>query len=345
MLPLSCQEQIKVDLNEKHILITGGTGSFGQAFVQAVLDRAPKISRLVIFSRDELKQFEMSQRFDPNRYPGIRYFIGDVRDHNRLQRAMDGIDVVIHAAALKQVPAAEYNPFECIKTNVLGAQNVIEAALDSNVQRVVALSTDKAAAPINLYGATKLCSDKLFVSANNIRGNRDIRLSVVRYGNVMGSRGSVIPFFLERRKNGVLPITDPAMTRFNISLEEGVEMVLWALANAKGGEIFVPKIPSYRVMDVAAAVDSECEQHIIGIRPGEKIHEEMITESDSYNTVDCGKYYAILSQSGGYTLDDYCRQTNAIKVPPGFAYNSGANPDFLTVEQLRELIAKHVATK
>lgn len=331
-----------MDLTKKHILITGGTGSFGQAFAKTVLERTPDIARLVIYSRDELKHFEMAQSFDSRKYPGVRYFIGDVRDQDRLRRAMEGIDTVIHAAALKQVPAAEYNPFECIKTNVLGAQNLIEAALDSNVRSVVALSTDKAAAPINLYGATKLCSDKLFVSANNIKGHRDIRFSVVRYGNVMGSRGSVIPFFLERRKTGILPITDPAMTRFNISLEDGVEMVLWVMENARGGEIFVPKIPSYRVTDVATAVDPKCEQRVIGIRPGEKIHEEMITESDSYNTVDCGKYYAILSQSCGYTLDEYCQQRSAVKVTPGFAYNSGTNSDFLTVEQLRELIGKQV---
>jgi UDP-N-acetylglucosamine 4,6-dehydratase len=330
------------DLNEKHILITGGTGSFGRAFVRAVLERAPRIARLVIFSRDELKQYEMSQEFDTDRYPGIRYFIGDVRDADRLRRAMEGIDVVIHAAALKQVPTAEYNPFECIKTNVLGAQNVIEAALASGVRRVVALSTDKAAAPINLYGATKLCSDKLFVSANNIRGKRDLRFSVVRYGNVMGSRGSVIPFFLERSKTGVLPITDAAMTRFNISLDEGVRMVLWALANAKGGEIFVPKIPSYRVVDVATAVCPECEQRIVGIRPGEKIHEEMITDSDSYNTVDRGDYFAILPQGGNYGIDEYCREFGAQRVRQGYAYNSGTNPDFLSVEKIRDLIERHV---
>ena len=330
------------DLNDKHILITGGTGSFGRAFVKAVVERAPRIGRLVVFSRDELKQYEMAQRFPIETYPGIRYFIGDVRDADRLRRAMEGIDVVIHAAALKQVPTAEYNPFECIRTNVLWAQNVIDAALDAKVRRVVALSTDKAAAPINLYGATKLCSDKLFVSANNIRGWRDLRFSVVRYGNVMGSRGSVIPFFLERRKTGVLPITDPAMTRFNISLEEGVQMVLWALSNAKCGEIFVPKIPSYRVTDVATAVGPECEQRVVGIRPGEKIHEEMITESDSYNTVDRGEYFAILPQGGNYTIDEYCREFGAVRVRPGYAYNSGSNPDFLTVEQLRELMARHV---
>jgi len=330
------------DLNEKHILITGGTGSFGRAFVRSVLERAPRIARLVIFSRDELKQYEMAQEFDTDRYPGIRYFIGDVRDADRLRRAMEGIDVVIHAAALKQVPTAEYNPFECIKTNVLGAQNVIEAALASGVRRVVALSTDKAAAPINLYGATKLCSDKLFVSANNIRGKRDLRFSVVRYGNVMGSRGSVIPFFLERRKTGVLPITDPAMTRFNISLAEGVQMVLWALANAKGGEIFVPKIPSYRVVDVATAIGGECEQRVVGIRPGEKIHEEMITESDSYNTVDRGEYFAILPQGGNYSIEEYCQEFGAARVRQGYAYNSGTNPDFLSVDQIRELIERHV---
>ncbi|MBM3393526.1 MAG: UDP-N-acetylglucosamine 4,6-dehydratase (inverting) [Betaproteobacteria bacterium] len=330
-------------LNDKHILITGGTGSFGQAFVKAVVDRAPRIGRLAIFSRDELKQYEMAKKFPPETYPGIRYFIGDVRDGERLRRAMEGIDVVIHAAALKQIPTAEYNPFECIKTNVLGAQNVIEAALESSVKRVVALSTDKAAAPINLYGATKLCSDKLFVSANNIRGRRDLRFSVVRYGNVMGSRGSVIPFFLDRRKTGVLPITDPEMTRFNISLDEGVRMVLWALRNAKGGEIFVPKIPSYRIIDVASAVGPECEQRVVGIRPGEKIHEEMITKSDSYNTVDREQYLAILPQGGNYTVDEYCSEFGATRVRPGYAYNSGTNPKFLSVEQLRRLISQHVS--
>lgn len=334
-----------MNLATKHILITGGTGSFGQAFAKAVLERAPDIARLVIFSRDELKQLEMSQKFDTGTYPGVRYFLGDVRDPERIRRAMEGIDIVVHAAALKQVPAAEYNPFECIKTNVLGAQNVIEAALDTGVSTVVALSTDKAAAPINLYGATKLCSDKLFISANNIKGNRDMRFCVVRYGNVMGSRGSVIPFFIKRRSTGVLPITDPAMTRFNISLADGVEMVLWAIKNALGGEVFVPKIPSYRITDVATAVDPSCEQRVIGIRPGEKLHEEMITESDSYNTVDCGRYYAILSPSFGCTLEDYCQHTGAEAVPSGFAYNSGTNPDFLTVEELRDLIARHVCDR
>lgn len=272
----------------------------------------------------------------------MRYFLGDIRDLSRLHRAFEGIDIVVHAAALKQVPAAEYNPFEYIKTNVLGAQNVIEACLDSQVSRVVALSTDKAAAPINLYGATKLCSDKLFIAANNIRGLRDIRFSVVRYGNVMGSRGSVIPFFIGQRSKGFFPITDPAMTRFNISIEDGVEMALWSLENARGGEILVPKIPSYRITDVATALDPNCEQRIIGVRPGEKIHEEMITESDSSNTVDLGKYYAILPVGADYTLRDYCAQANARPVNSGFRYDSGTNPDFLSVAQLRRLIAMQV---
>ncbi len=328
-------------MTDKSILITGGTGSFGRAFVRTLLERQPGIKRLVIYSRDELKQFEMAQSFPESRYPGLRYFIGDVRDESRLRRALEGIDIVVHAAALKQVPAAEYNPFECIKTNVLGAQNLIEACLSNGVQRVVALSTDKAAAPINLYGATKLCSDKLFIAANNIRGNRDLRFSVVRYGNVMGSRGSVIPFFLERRRSGVLPITDPRMTRFNISLQEGVDMVLWSIDNAWGGEVLVPKIPSYRITDVAAAVAPECRLDVVGIRPGEKIHEEMITASDSTNTVDMGRYYAILPSAGQFTLDEFCGKTGAKRVAPGFAYESGTNPEFLDVAQLRQLIAAY----
>jgi len=326
----------------KSILITGGTGSFGKAFVKTVLDACPGIRRLVVFSRDELKQFEMAQQFPEDKYPGIRYFIGDVRDADRLRRAMEDIDVVVHAAALKQVPAAEYNPFECIKTNVLGAQNIIEACLDAQVQRVVALSTDKAAAPINLYGATKLCSDKLFVAANNIKGQRDIRFSVVRYGNVMGSRGSVIPFFLKKRATGILPITDVGMTRFNISLQEGVDMVLWSIENAQGGEILVPKIPSYRITDVAEAIGPECEHGTVGIRPGEKIHEEMITLSDSFNTVDMGEYYAILPFSNVGMIEKYCEDNGARRVAPGFSYNSGSNPDFLSVQALRELIQTHV---
>jgi UDP-N-acetylglucosamine 4,6-dehydratase (inverting) len=332
-------------LNDKSILITGGTGSFGKAFVKTVLEKHPDIKRLVVYSRDELKQFEMQQHFSDKKYEGLRYFIGDIRDESRLRRALEGIDVVVHAAALKQVVAAEYNPFECIKTNVLGAQNLIEACLDAGVSRVVALSTDKAAAPINLYGATKLCSDKLFVAANNIRGKRDIRFSVVRYGNVMGSRGSVIPFFLEKQRTGVLPITDDRMTRFNISLQEGVDMVLWSIENAWGGEVLVPKIPSYRIVDVATAIDPECKQQIVGIRPGEKIHEEMITASDSFNTVDLGGYYAILPSGGPFSIEEYCEKNGAKPVPQGFAYDSGTNTDFLTVDQLRALIRKHVGTQ
>jgi UDP-N-acetylglucosamine 4,6-dehydratase/5-epimerase len=322
--------------NNKSILITGGTGSFGQQFVQTLLNDF-KPARIVVFSRDELKQYEMAQKFNA---PCMRYFLGDVRDAARLKRAFEGIDIVIHAAALKQVPAAEYNPFEYIKTNVLGAQNVVEACLDSNVSSVVALSTDKAAAPINLYGATKLCSDKLFIAANNIRGKRDIKFSVVRYGNVMGSRGSVIPFFLNKMKTGVLPITDPRMTRFNISLDDGVKMVFWAVKNAWGGEILVPKIPSYRVTDVATAVAPQCRQEIIGIRPGEKIHEEMITSSDSFTTVDLGDYYAILPVTGSFSIEQYCEKTGAKPVEPGFAYDSGSNPEYLGIDQLRNLIAQ-----
>ncbi|HMP74770.1 MAG TPA: UDP-N-acetylglucosamine 4,6-dehydratase (inverting) [Kiritimatiellia bacterium] len=332
----------EVNWSRARVLVTGGTGSFGKAFVRSLLERAPEMERLVIFSRDELKQFEMEQIFPLRRHPGIRYFIGDVRDRNRLRRALQGIDIVVHAAALKQVPAAEYNPMEFIHTNILGAENLIEACMDAGVRRVVALSTDKAAAPINLYGATKLCSDKLFVAANNYSGMDRLRFSVVRYGNVMGSRGSVIPFFLARVRDGLLPITDPAMTRFNISLQEGVDMVRWAIEHALGGEIFVPKIPSYRILDVAEAIGPSCRKEIVGIRPGEKIHEEMITASDSFNTVDLGPYYAILSSSGAMDRDAYAEKRNVRAVPAGFAYNSGTNPDFLTVEQLRELIRIHV---
>jgi UDP-N-acetylglucosamine 4,6-dehydratase/5-epimerase len=332
-------------LDKESLLITGGTGSFGHAFVSRILTRFPKVRRLVVFSRDELKQFEMAQTFRESDHPGLRYFIGDVRDETRLRRALEGVDIVVHAAALKQVPAAEYNPFECIKTNVLGAQNLIEACLDAKVKRVVALSTDKAAAPINLYGATKLCSDKLFVAANNIKGSRDIRFSVVRYGNVMGSRGSVIPFFIEKAKSGELPITSPDMTRFNISLDEGVDMVLWALDNAVGGEVFVPKIPSYRITDVAKAIGPECRYPVIGIRPGEKVHEEMITASDSFNTVDLGNYFAILPPFDATLRNQYIQGRRAVPVREGFCYNSGENSHFLTVEEIRELVQRHVTSK
>lgn len=328
-------------LNEKRILITGGTGSLGRKLVSTILKKYPDVKRLVVFSRDELKQFEMSQEFPESKYPCMRYFLGDIRDADRLRRAFEGIDVVIHAAALKQVPAAEYNPFEFIKTNVLGAQNIIDAALERGVSKVVALSTDKAAAPINLYGATKLCSDKLFVAANNIKGQHDVTFSVVRYGNVMGSRGSVIPFFLKKKKEGVLPITDPGMTRFNILLEEGVDMVLFAVENAKGGEIFVPKIPSYNITELAKAIAPEAKTEIVGIRPGEKLHEEMITSSDSYNTVDIGKYFVILPQTTGKIRDAYLKEGGKM-VEHGFCYNSGDNDEWLDAGQLADLIEKNL---
>jgi UDP-N-acetylglucosamine 4,6-dehydratase (inverting) len=328
--------------SESRILITGGTGSFGKAFIAETLHLFPSIKRLVVYSRDELKQWELQQHYPEKEFPQLRFFIGDVRDRGRLARALEGIDTVVHAAALKQVPAAEYNPIEFINTNVLGAENVVQACLDTDVKRVVALSTDKAAAPINLYGATKLCSDKLFIAANNIKGSRDLRFSVVRYGNVMGSRGSVIPFFLDKAKTGVLPITDPTMTRFNIALSEGVAMVLWALENALGGELFVPKIPSYRITDVAEAIGPSCEKPITGIRPGEKIHEEMITASDSFTTIDLGDYYAILPSDGRVQQLYEEASITMSPVPKGFAYNSGANPEFLSVDKLRSLIKEHV---
>lgn len=331
-------------LNHKSILITGGTGSLGKELTKTIFAEWPQVKRLVIFSRDEQKQFQMAQEYPEGEYPAIRYFIGDVRDLDRLKRAFSGIDYVIHAAAMKHVHIAEYNPDECVKTNVGGAENVIKAALSSGVSKVVALSTDKACAPINLYGATKLTSDKLFIAANNIRGNQDIRFSVVRYGNVMGSNGSVIPFFLRKRASGVLPITDPNMTRFNISLADGVRMVLHALEHAWGGELFVPKIPSYRILDLAGAIGPECQHPVIGIRPGEKIHEEMITSSDSFSTYDLDKYYVILPQAPNWMLEDYIAHFGAKLVPPGFNYSSGANQEFLSVEQLRALIAANVAT-
>jgi len=339
-----------LNLNGKAILITGGTGSFGKMFTKLILERNPDVKRLVILSRDEQKHFQMAQEFSESEYPQIRYFIGDVRDEKRLETAFEDIDIVIHAAAMKHVHLAEYNPMECVKTNINGAENVINAALKAGVKNVVALSTDKAAAPINLYGATKLASDKLFIAANNIRGKRDIKFSVVRYGNVMGSNGSVMPFFLDKKKKGVtfLPITDDKMTRFNISLEDGCEMVFYAIEKAWGGEVFVPKIPSYKIPDVAKAIAPELEQRVVGIRPGEKLHEEMITSSDSYNTVDLGNYYAILPQKSPYSRyskEDYKKAFNAIDVPEGFSYDSGNNTEWETVETLRELVIKHVDSK
>ena len=331
-----------LELNHKTILITGGTGSLGKQLTKTILERWPLVKRLVILSRDEQKQFQMNQEFSEHKYIAMRYFIGDIRDYDRLVRAFEGIEYVIHAAAMKHVHIAEYNPMECVKTNVLGAENVINAALATGVKNVVALSTDKAAAPINLYGATKLCSDKLFVAANNIKGTRDIKFSVVRYGNVMGSNGSVIPFFLSRKKTGVLPITDATMTRFNISLQEGADMVLHAMETAWGGEIFVPKIPSYKLTDVAEAIGPECKHEIVGIRPGEKIHEEMITSSDSFSTYDLGKYYAILPQVTNWNIDSYIKEFNASKVPIGFQYNSGENTDWVGVDEIRSLIKTHV---
>jgi UDP-N-acetylglucosamine 4,6-dehydratase (inverting) len=330
-------------MKDKAVLITGGTGSLGKALTKHLLTQHPDIGRLVIFSRDEQKQFEMEQEFPVKKYPQLRYFIGDVRDYERLERAFSGIDYVIHAAAMKHVHIAEYNPDECVKTNVGGAENVIKAALKTNVSHVVALSTDKACAPINLYGATKLTSDKLFVAANNIRGKRDIKFSVVRYGNVMGSNGSVIPFFLKRKEiDNVLPITVESMTRFNISLQGGVDMVMHALQTAWGGEIFVPKIPSYRIMDVAEAIGPNCEKKVIGIRPGEKIHEEMISASDSFFTYDLGKYYVIIPQSTIWNLNEFVLKFNAIKVKEGFSYNSLDNEKMENVESLRELIREHI---
>lgn len=327
---------------DKSILITGGTGSLGKALTQHILSNHKDIRKLIIFSRDEQKQFQMGQEFPKDIYPQIRYFIGDVRDKDRLNRAFKDVDYVIHAAAMKHVHIAEYNPDECIKTNVGGAENVVHAALETGVERVVALSTDKACAPINLYGATKLTSDKLFIAANNIKGWNPIKFSVVRYGNVMGSNGSVIPFFLNKRETGVLPITDPNMTRFNISLQGGVDMVMHALENAWGGELFVPKIPSYKITDVAEAVDPKCEKKIVGIRPGEKVHEEMITSSDSFNTYDLGDYYVILPTEPNWNIDEYVSQFNAKKVPEGFNYNSSNNKEWETVESLRSLIKVHV---
>lgn len=332
-------------LNNKSVLITGGTGSFGKKFVETILRDYPQVKRIVIYSRDELKQFELKQKYPEKEYRQLRYFIGDVRDGERLRRACEGIDVIIHAAAIKQVDTAEYNPDECIKTNVNGAQNVIEAALSMGVRDVVALSTDKACAPINLYGATKLTSDKLFVSANNIKGSRDIKFSVVRYGNVMGSRGSVIPFFIDKCKKGCieLPITDMRMTRFNISLQAGVELVMFAIEHHMGGEIFIPKIPSYKIEDVAKAIAPELPMKEVGIRPGEKLHEEMITPTDALNTIDLGKYYAILpSVSYNHTREEYLKHHNAIPVDPEFHYSSDKNTEWETVESMRDNIKKYV---
>jgi UDP-N-acetylglucosamine 4,6-dehydratase (inverting) len=329
-------------LNGKSILITGGTGSFGKMFTKLILERNPDVKRLVILSRDEQKHFNMAMDFPESKYPAMRYFIGDVRDKERLERAFEGVDIVIHAAAMKHVHLAEYNPSECIKTNINGAENVIAAAIKCGVKDVVALSTDKACAPINLYGATKLTSDKLFIAANNIKGSKDVKFSVVRYGNVMGSNGSVMPFFLNKRNDGVLPITDKKMTRFNISLEDGCQMVFDAIEKAWGGELFVPKIPSYKIVDVASAIGPDCIQDEVGIRPGEKLHEEMITVSDAVNTFDIGKYYVILPQKTIFDRDKFIKHFKAKLVDPNFSYNSGDNDKWETVDSLRELVKKYV---
>ncbi len=326
--------------DNKNILITGGTGSFGKRFIATLLERY-KPKKIVVYSRDELKQYEMSNAPTfAGRKDVLRYFIGDIRDLPRLERAMEGIDIVVHAAALKQVTAAEYNPFEAVKTNIIGGQNVIDACLASNVKRVIALSTDKAAAPINLYGATKLCSDKLFVAANNYRGTRDIRFSVVRYGNVLGSRGSVFPFFQQCRASGVLPVTDTRMTRFSITLQQGVDFVLDCFLRMRGGELFVPKIPSYRILDVAAAIAPECKIEQVGIRPGEKLHEEMITDTDALSTIEFDDYYVILPSTPLWDIEEFCTtssRTSGRRVPCGFRYNSSENPDFLSTADLQAL--------
>ena len=336
--------------NNKSILVTGGTGSFGKRFINKIINNYnPK--KIIIYSRDEMKQNEMYHEMKNHKKSAcLRFFLGDIRDYERLKLAFNGVDFIVHAAALKQVPAAEYNPTEFVKTNINGAENIVRASIDNNVKKIIALSTDKAVNPINLYGATKLASDKLFIAANNIKGGRNIKFSVVRYGNVMGSNGSVMPFFLNKKKSGAsfLPITDDKMTRFNISLEDGCEMVFYAIEKAWGGEVFVPKIPSYKIPDVATAIAPELEQRVVGIRPGEKLHEEMITSSDSYNTVDLGKYYAILPQKSPYshyTKEEYKKTFNGVDVPEGFAYDSGNNTEWETVESLRELVKLHVDPK
>ncbi len=330
-----------MSLNNKSILITGGTGSFGTKFINHIINKYKSIHRLVIFSRDELKQFELAKNYPIKKFPFIRFFIGDVRDKDRLQMALRDIDIVIHAAALKQVPTAEYNPFEAIKTNIIGAQNIIECCLIENVKKVIALSTDKAAAPVNLYGATKLCSDKLFLAANNIKGKKNISFSIVRYGNVMGSRGSVIPEFLKQSKKNNILITDKRMTRFNISLKESVEMVDWSIKNCIGGETVIPKIPSYNVLDLAKAINPNAKIKYIGIRQGEKIHEELITSSDSFNTYDIGKYYIMLHTNKENEINLFKRKFNLKKVKEGFSYNSGTNNKFLKIKEIKNLIKKN----
>ena len=325
-------------LNKKTVLITGGTGSFGKKFIETILEKYPSVKKIIIYSRDELKQSIIQQKYPAYDYPQLRFFIGDVRDRERLTTACEGVDVIIHAAALKQVDTAEYNPTECIRTNIDGAENVISSALSCGVKDVIALSTDKACAPINLYGATKLTSDKLFAAANNIRGSKDIRFSNVRYGNVMGSRGSVIPFFLEKRKDGILPITHKEMTRFNISLQDAVDLVLFAIGNHLGGEIFVPKIPSVKIVDLAKSMAPELPHNIVGIRPGEKLHEIMCPSDDSHLTVEYSDHYVISPAIQFFGRDNEFTQNGlneeGVKVAQGFEYHSGKNNHFLSVEEL-----------
>jgi UDP-N-acetylglucosamine 4,6-dehydratase len=320
-------------LNNKTILITGGTGSFGKKATEIILKRC-KPKKLIIFSRDELKQFNMAQQFKESK--GIRYFIGDVRDKERLHRAFYGVDIVLHAAALKQVPAAEYNPFEAVKTNIIGAENVINVAIDQGVRKVIALSTDKAANPINLYGSTKLCSDKLFIAGNSYVGRDHSIFSVVRYGNVVGSRGSVIPFFLKQKEKGVLPITDSRMTRFWITVEQGVDFVLNCIEQMVGGELFVPKIPSMNIMDLAKAIAPECKTEIVGIRPGEKLHEVMVTKDDARRTLEYKDHYVV--QPDFQFWGSRFKSNGGTPLPEGFEYNSGTNPWFLTIDEMREMI-------
>ena len=328
------------------ILITGGTGSFGKKFIEKLLYKY-KPKKIIVYSRDELKQFEMQKIFPGNKNTSIRYFIGDIRDLPRLKQALDTVDIVVHAAALKHVPIAEYNPFEAVKTNIIGSQNVIDASLSANVKKVIALSTDKAAAPINLYGATKLASDKLFIAANNFKGSKNIKFSVVRYGNVMGSRGSVIPYFLKCQKKNFIPITDENMTRFSITLNEGVDFVFKSLKNMQGGELFIPKISSFKILDLAKAIAPNIKPKIIGLRPGEKLHEEMITESDSYNTIEFKDYYIIISDSQYTNLNKkYFMKKNKNMAKPckiGFSYNSKNNKNFLSIKELKNLIKKNVS--
>ena len=331
-------------LNNKVILITGGTGSFGKKFIDVVLKRFnPK--KLIIYSRDEQKQFQLQQKLTGPKASIVRYFIGDVRDIDRLKLAMQDANIVIHAAALKHVPITEYNPFEAVKTNILGAQNVIDASFHSNVERVIALSTDKASSPINLYGATKLTSDKLFVAANNYKGSYKIKFSVVRYGNVMGSRGSVIPFFLKKGKKGIFPITDKRMTRFNITLEEGANFVLFCLKKMQGGEIFVPKIPSYKIIDLAKAISASAKIKFVGIRPGEKLHEEMISQNDAIHTIEYSNYFLITPNSKFIIWNknkplNFNRSGRSCR--DGFSYNSKDNKDYLNKVELKKLITENL---